>query len=87
MVYFGMYIQKCGVYTVVFLALLKIALVYAYICIYCYYENLYLYQPPTMYAHIYIYIGGALLQTIYITLIGYTIFNRLSVLVKGCLIL
>ena len=32
----------------------------------------------------YIYIGGALKWTIYMTLIGYTIYNRLGILVSAC---
>ena len=41
----------------------------------------------TIYVHALIYIGGALWWTIYMTLIGYAIYNGLGVLISACLIL
>ena len=44
------------------------------------------YQLYTMCVHVYMYRGGALQQTICMTLTGYAVYTKLGVLVNVCMI-
>ena len=68
------------------LALLKITLTYACMCIYCYVPIIiYMSVSIYLYAHAYVCDDGELNWTIYMTLIGYTIYNTLGMLVNECI--
>ena len=66
---------------VVFLTLMKMTLVDAYTCIYCYVINLYVVMH--MCAWLYMHIYSALWQTIYLMCIGYCNYVKAGVLFMG----
>ena len=72
--------------TMIICIYIYIYFIYIYIYIYMYiyiYIYIYIYMCVSYTMCVYINIGGVLKQTIYMTLAGYTIYNRLSMLVSG----